>query len=862
VYRIPVINSLWEQGILFARWLPDLVYGYGSPLFLFYPPLSAYLLTLCYWLVGENVPLAINLFFLLTLIGTAIGIFLAARQLFDNMGGLIATAAYIWSPHVLLQPYSRSSLSTALALALLPWAIYGVLLLGQLVTRRRIVGTAVCIAAIFLSHVASSFLFLGPLLLFGLAVSWLSPQGRIAAVGILLAILLGLGLATFFWLPALTEIQFTRYDTEVDKVNYQDFFAAVWQWPPRPIAGLANAQLPHSAGVLQQGLGLLAGVLAVWNLRRRGTVDNSQDWLTAISVLLGGSVLFLTTPLSDWVWANSTLLQALQFPWRLLDIPTLFLSLACGWWGANDRFHTVTTAPDQRPHYRLALPVVTWRVGIMSGFLLILGNGLPYLYPPRTAMLPSQPTLEDITRIQQTNGIIGLTGWGEYSSESVTVWPAGPASVGADNQATLAQKLLDRGNVQIIESTPWSLTAVLLQPQPLTLSFASHYFPGWTATIDGKETAVFADELGRLTVPLPSRAKDLRIAFEHTPVRWVGDIISSLAFVIAVGMLLPGDTRQSRTAISLTRDDDPFFRLLAVGLLGVLAIKLLWLDQVTNPLVVHPSPTAVPGTTPVPWGDFGDIKLLGAHISPTGELTLYWRAQQQPSWPYEIVVTLLDGRGVPVHTQVNRNPGLNVTTNWEPGQITQDVYMLPIKVVAPPVGYRVQVSVRQPDSDPLPITDAPPGVTTVEVGSIRWLGDRVADIADGTAVDAIFDDSIRLVKANFPSVIATPLLQFDLLWQSVAAVSYDYTVFLHLIDANGNIVSQSDGQPLGGVFPTSFWQPGDRIADQRVWVINAPPGTYRLQLGFYLLATGKRLPVAGSGTLGDRFILGEIEIED
>ena len=47
-YRIPAVSRLWHDGILFSRWLPDLIYGYGSPLFNFYPPLSAYLLTALY----------------------------------------------------------------------------------------------------------------------------------------------------------------------------------------------------------------------------------------------------------------------------------------------------------------------------------------------------------------------------------------------------------------------------------------------------------------------------------------------------------------------------------------------------------------------------------------------------------------------------------------------------------------------------------------------------------------------------------------------------------------------------------------------------------------------------------------------
>ena len=35
-FRIPLVNSQWAAGVPLARWQPDLIYGYGSPLFNFY----------------------------------------------------------------------------------------------------------------------------------------------------------------------------------------------------------------------------------------------------------------------------------------------------------------------------------------------------------------------------------------------------------------------------------------------------------------------------------------------------------------------------------------------------------------------------------------------------------------------------------------------------------------------------------------------------------------------------------------------------------------------------------------------------------------------------------------------------------
>ena len=43
LYRLVELDNLFQHGVLFSRWAPDLVYGLGLPLFNFYAPLSYYL---------------------------------------------------------------------------------------------------------------------------------------------------------------------------------------------------------------------------------------------------------------------------------------------------------------------------------------------------------------------------------------------------------------------------------------------------------------------------------------------------------------------------------------------------------------------------------------------------------------------------------------------------------------------------------------------------------------------------------------------------------------------------------------------------------------------------------------------------
>jgi hypothetical protein len=85
-------------------------------------------------------------------------------------------------------------------------------------------------------------------------------------------------------------------------------------------------------------------------------------------------------------------------------------------------------------------------------------------------------------------------------------------------------------------------------------------------------------------------------------------------------------------------------------------------------------------------------------------------------------------------------------------------------------------------------------------------------------------------------------------WRSVAPLAGDYVVFVHLYDAEGQLVAVVDAPPLSGGFPTSMWRPGDRVRDARS--VSLPSGEnapFRLAVGWYDPVTGVRLP----GTGGD-----------
>ncbi len=102
-------------------------------------------------------------------------------------------------------------------------------------------------------------------------------------------------------------------------------------------------------------------------------------------------------------------------------------------------------------------------------------------------------------------------------------------------------------------------------------------------------------------------------------------------------------------------------------------------------------------------------------------------------------------------------------------------------------------------------------------------------------------------------------LKLTLYWQAAELTESSYTVFVHFIDGRNQIWGQRDALPQGGARPTTSWVEGETIIDYYEVAVSedAPPGEYRIEVGMYNAADGKRLPAIGEGgeSLGDRILL-------
>ena len=154
------------------------------------------------------------------------------------------------------------------------------------------------------------------------------------------------------------------------------------------------------------------------------------------------------------------------------------------------------------------------------------------------------------------------------------------------------------------------------------------------------------------------------------------------------------------------------------------------------------------------------------------------------------------------------------------------------------------------------------------VGDVRFVIYAVAESKSTTMetpVKAQFGDHIRLLGYSLSATQFTPgeILQISLFWQTDVSLEQRYKVFLHLVNEQGQIVSQRDSEPGGGSALTSTWVPNEITVDNHGVLIppQLPAGEYTLFFGLYdFTDPAARLPVHTEGGSSDKLSVGNISI--
>jgi len=108
-----------------------------------------------------------------------------------------------------------------------------------------------------------------------------------------------------------------------------------------------------------------------------------------------------------------------------------------------------------------------------------------------------------------------------------------------------------------------------------------------------------------------------------------------------------------------------------------------------------------------------------------------------------------------------------------------------------------------------------------------------------------FEQDLYLLGFSLPKTVwhLGDVVPITLYWQATASTQSDAKVFLHLYDAEGRLVLQSDGWALHGTRPPYTWRPHETVTDPRFLALPAglSPGRYSVEVGLYTPGDKARL---------------------
>ncbi len=112
-------------------------------------------------------------------------------------------------------------------------------------------------------------------------------------------------------------------------------------------------------------------------------------------------------------------------------------------------------------------------------------------------------------------------------------------------------------------------------------------------------------------------------------------------------------------------------------------------------------------------------------------------------------------------------------------------------------------------------------------------------------------DQIELISASAPkSAKPGESIVLNLRWRASNPINRDLTLFVHVLDANGNYVTGADSPPARGDYPTSRWRTNELIAYNVAVSIppNTSAGSYSVAIGWYEWPSLERIVLENGST--------------
>ena len=478
------------------RYVPDLSFGFGYPLFNFVYPLPFYIAEF-FHLVGFSLVNSVKLVFGLSIPFSMFFAYKLLKHYLSEELSLAGATLYVYAPYRALEIFVRGTIGEIVAFVFFPIILYSVI-------KKKPYFLALSFAGLILSHNIMAYMFMPFLLVFIIA----NKSFMVSLKGILLGLLCSI----YFWFPALLESKLMKYDTVFNFYDHyptlKQFITPYWGYGAS-VAGNYDTMSFYMGitGLVVVGVGL---ILFFLNLKK---FSKEEKIFIGWGALVFFISIFMMNFRSAFLWRSIPLLPYFQFPWRFLAMTTFVspIFLLC-----------FTKFKNQKILSLISFLVIFFAIVLNFNYFKTseyLGRGDDYYlnrYIPSLSVSEAyKQTLEEYLRLPKDTKIRPNKLY--------------PRAYTDDLEVTL----------QIEEENALNAKITTDSKTDFNLNYNKYYYPGFIAKIDGNRVQISAGEpFGQISFTVPSGKHEVIVLYKESSFRLIFDIISLGAIVTSIYLIM------------------------------------------------------------------------------------------------------------------------------------------------------------------------------------------------------------------------------------------------------------------------------------------------------------------------------------
>lgn len=517
VARVSQMGLMLSEKVFPVRWVPDLGYGYGYPIFNFYAPLPYYIGGV-FNLIGFDALSSTKIMFGIGSILSAITMFFFSKKFFGIPGGMLSAVMYAYFPYHAVNIYVRGAVGEYYAYAFLPIIFLGIYQL--IVTKKQnFLHSKVLLMSfgIFLVAVSHNLTFLLLMLLLFAALILgmvVSLSKRMFVTFSLVSIILGIGMASFYLLPAFFEMNYTNVSSQIGGgADFADHFVCLSQfWNSQwgfggSIPGCIDG-LSFKLGKVNVLFVLVALGLLIYNIYKKKI--GFEEKIVVISFALLLVSIFLTLEASKIFWESIPYLEYVQYPWRIINFIALFVSFIAGY-----------------AIFKIEKFSKKWLYAttFFAIFITIVLN---------IRLFTPQKYVNYDNNYYTNKNYIRFT----VSKISDEYLPKGFQKPSSLEELPAGNAYLENGGELLVENPKSTFFNIQFKTsKENTLHINKAYFPSWEATLNGKKLHISSTPTG-MEMELPKGEGKVLLSWNNTSLQSFGNIISVIAASVLFAVII------------------------------------------------------------------------------------------------------------------------------------------------------------------------------------------------------------------------------------------------------------------------------------------------------------------------------------